>query len=77
MIISRTLAVAMVNFDYSGLNNDEIELIKDFPDFTVTNWNEESNDINGRCSITGLYDHCVEIEKTQSIHDHFEAFLDT
>jgi len=64
MLISRGLAVSMENADYSGLNDQEIELIKNFPDFTVTNWNEESNDINGRCSITGLYDHCVDIELT-------------
>lgn len=62
MLISRNLAVSMEYCDYSGLNENEIELIKDFPDFTVTNWNEESNDINGKCSITNLFDHCVEIE---------------
>jgi hypothetical protein len=64
MKISRNLAVSMENCDYSGLNENEIELIKNFPDFTVTDWNGDSNDINGRCAITGLYDHCVEIELT-------------
>lgn len=62
MKISRNLAVSMVNSDMSGLNDNEIELIRDFPDFYVTDWAEESSDINGKCSITGLYDHCVEIE---------------
>lgn len=61
-MISRALAVAMVNADTSGLNDNEVEKIKDFPDFTVTNWHEESSDINGRCSITGKYTHCVEVE---------------
>lgn len=62
MKISRSLAVSMVNCDYSGLNDDEIKLINDFPDFTVIDWSEESSDINGRCDLTGLFDHCVEIE---------------
>lgn len=62
MRISRSLAVAMVNYDYSGLNDDEIKLINDFPDFTVIDWSEDSNDINGRCGLTGLFDNCVEIE---------------
>jgi hypothetical protein len=56
------LAVAMEYFDYSGLSEDEIELVKNFPDFTVIDWCDESTDINGKCSITHLYDHCVEIE---------------
>ena len=46
----------------SGLSDDEIKLINNFPDFTVIDWSEESSDINGRCSLTGLFDHCVEIE---------------
>lgn len=62
MKISRNLAVSMEYCDYSGLNKEEIELIKNFPDFTVVDWFEESNDINGRCAITHLWDHCVEIE---------------
>jgi hypothetical protein len=66
-LISRSLAVAMENADTSSLNNNEIELIKNFPDFVVTNWNEESNDINGRCSISGLFDHCVEIELINAV----------
>lgn len=63
MIISRSLAVAMVNNDFSGIEDQElIERLISFHDFNVTNWNEESSDINGRCSITGKFDHCVEIE---------------
>lgn len=62
MKISRHLAVSMVNWDYSGLNNEEIDLIKDFSDFTVIDWNDESSDINGVCSITKKWNHCVEIE---------------
>jgi len=60
--ISRALAVAMINCDYSGLNEEEIDSIKNFKDFKVIDWNEESNDINGRCNISGKFDHCVEIE---------------
>ena len=67
MKISRSLAVSMVNCDYSGLNDDEIKLINNFPDFTVIDWSEESSDINGRCEITGLFDHCVEIEVRDEI----------
>ena len=59
MNISRNLAVAMVNCDYSGLNDNEIELIKDFPDFNVIDW-ENTNFV--RCAIHRLYDNCVEIE---------------
>ena len=61
-MISSFLACAMYNADTSGLNDNEIELIKDFPDFTITDYKSDSNDINARCSITGLWDHCVEIE---------------
>ncbi len=57
----------MVNCDYSGLNDDEIKLINNFPDFTVIDWSEESSDINGRCGLTGLFDHCVEIEVRNEI----------
>ncbi len=67
MKISRNLAVSMVNCDYSGLNDDEIKLINNFPDFTVIDWSEESSDINGRCGLTGLFDHCVEIEVRNEI----------
>lgn len=67
MLISRNLAVAMINCDYTGLTQEEILQIDDFtndvPDFFVTNWNEESNDINGICAISRKWDHCVEIEK--------------
>jgi len=62
MKISRNLVLSMEYRDYSGLDEEEIELIKDFPNFTVTNWHEGSSDINGKCSITHLWDHCVEIE---------------
>lgn len=61
-LISSNLATAMINADTSGLNSDEIKLVESFPDFYVTDYKEESNDINGRCSLTGLYDHCVEVE---------------
>lgn len=62
MNISRNLAAAIDHCDYSGLENNEIELIKDFPDFYVIDWKEESKDINSKCAITRLWDHCVEIE---------------
>jgi len=51
----------------SGLSDDEIKLINNFPDFTVIDWSEESSDINGRCDLTGLFDHCVEIEVRNEI----------
>ena len=63
MKIDRNLALAMVNADMSGLNDSEIDLIKDFPDFNVTNWHDDSTDINGKCSLTGLWSHCVEVER--------------
>lgn len=62
MRISRGLAVSMINCDISGLDDDEIELIRDFPDFNVTDWCTDNKGINAVCSITGLWDHCVEIE---------------
>lgn len=61
MKISRLLATCMVNNDYSGLNREEVELVKDFPDFTVLDWYDDSNDINGICRITGEYDRVIEI----------------
>ena len=62
-LMGRWLAVALVNCDPSGLNEDDFKIYKsiDF-DFTVTNWNEESTDINGRCDFSKKFDHCVEIE---------------
>ena len=63
MRLSRNLAVALYNCDFSGLNDDDMKVIEtiDF-DFDVIDWAEDSTDINGRCDFTGLYDHCVEIE---------------
>jgi hypothetical protein len=61
--IDRNLVVAMINCDFSGLTDKEIELVKNFNhDFTVTNWADDSSDINGRCDLTGLYSHCVTID---------------
>lgn len=48
----------MINCDYTGLNDDEIELIKDFPDFTIIDETENFQ----RCALHGLYDNCIEIE---------------
>lgn len=61
MRISRNLAVCMVNADMSGLNDEEVKLCEAFPDFSVDDWHEESSDINGICSITKKWDHCVDI----------------
>lgn len=62
MKISKTLAIAILNDDFSGLNDEMIEHAKkvDF-DFEITDYSDESNDINGVCEITGLYDCCVEV----------------
>ena len=62
MMISSFLAVAMTNCDYSGLTEEGVKAIENFPDFTVTNWHEETSDITGQCAITHLWDHCVEIK---------------
>jgi len=63
MKMSRTIATALVNCDPSGLSDDDLKIYKgiDFY-FVVTDWEEESTDINGKCDFTGLWDHCVEIE---------------
>lgn len=61
MKISKHLAIAMENADTSGLSEADLDAIKDFPDFTVIDY-PESNDINGRCALTGLWDTVVEIE---------------
>lgn len=62
--LSRNLAVALIYCDPSGLNEDDFKVYNsiDF-NFNVTNWNDESTDINHRCNFTGFWDHCVEIEK--------------
>ena len=63
MRISRHLAVAMENCDLSGLNDEDTAIVNriDF-DFVVIDWAEDSQDINGVCALTGLHNHCVEIE---------------
>ena len=66
MKISKQYAVCMVNADFSGLLLEDVTALNDFMnehgDFTVTDWSEDSNGINGKCFISGLYDCCVEIE---------------
>lgn len=61
--LSRTLAVCLINCDFSGLNDDDMKIIEsiDF-NFDVIDWAEDSSDINHRCDFTGLWDHCVIIE---------------
>lgn len=61
--MGRWLAVALVNCDPSGLNEDALKIYNEVDfDFVVTDWAEESSDINGKCDFSGLYDHCVTIE---------------
>jgi len=70
--ISRTLAVASENADLSGLSGSDIESLEKFEAhlietyghalWVITDWAEESTDINARCEIHGLMDHCVTIE---------------
>ena len=64
MKMSRDLAVALEYCDPSGLSDEILGVYNriDF-DFVVTDWAEDSSDINGRCDFTGYYDHCVTIEK--------------
>lgn len=57
MYISQHLACAMVNCDYSALDGNEIELIKDFHIVDL-----DSGISFTRCHITGLYNDCVEVE---------------
>lgn len=61
--MSRTLALALVNCDPSGLSDDDLELYNsvDF-DFDVIDWVEDSSDINGVCDFSKKYDNCVTIE---------------
>ena len=63
MKLSRHIAVALEYCDTTGLNGPEIDIYNsiDF-NYTVTDWAEESSDINGICDFTGLWDHCVTIE---------------
>lgn len=64
--LSRNIAVALEYCDPSGLSDSDFEVYSsiDFW-FTVTDWAEESTDINGICDFTGLWDHCVTIEYTE------------
>lgn len=70
--IGRNFAVADENADLSGMEDSDIKLLEDFTQrlidryghahYTVTDWAEESSDINDRCDISKLMDHCVTIE---------------
>ena len=66
MRILREFAVAILNNDFSGFSCEEIEQVDNFleryPFFTVPDWGDESNDLNGKCSISGQWGHTVEIE---------------
>ena len=64
MKLSRYLAVCLVNCDFSGCTDDDMKVIDkiDF-DFNVTDWAEESSDINYRCDFSYKWDHCVTIEE--------------
>jgi len=61
--MNRNLAVALYNCDPSGLEGQDLKDYEsvDF-DFVVTDWAEDSTDINDKCDISGLWDHCVTIE---------------
>lgn len=61
--MSRNLAVALTNCDPSGLNEETLKIYNEIDFlFLVTDWAEESTDINYKCDFTGLWDHCVTIE---------------
>jgi hypothetical protein len=62
--LDRTLAVCLVYCDFTGLTDDDMEVINsiDF-DFNVINWCEESTDINYKCDFTRKWSYCVIIEK--------------
>jgi hypothetical protein len=64
MRMSKHLAQALYYCDPSGLDNKTHDIYNriDF-DFVVTDWSEDSSDINGRCHFTGLYDNCVRIQE--------------
>lgn len=63
MKISSYLAMVLIGSDLEDLSKEELDAVNkiDF-DFTITDYAEESNDINGICEITGLWSHCVTIE---------------
>lgn len=61
--MARWLAIALINCDSSGLEETDLELYNSISfHFTVTDWAEDSQDINGRCDFTKLHDHVVTIE---------------
>lgn len=64
MKLSRHIAVALINCDPSGLSPADLDVYYsiDFL-FTVTDWAEETTDINSQCDFTGFWDHCVTIER--------------
>lgn len=62
MKLSRNLAIAMTYCDYSGLSDEEVKLITNFPSFLVVDWHEGGNGINAKCCLTRLWNTCVEIE---------------
>lgn len=64
MKMSRSLAVALINCDPSGLDDETLEVYNNINfHFVVIDWVEESSDINGVCEFTKLHDHCVQIEE--------------
>ena len=66
--LSRGLAVSIINCDPSGLNDEEFKLYESMNFlFIVTDWAEDSTDINDKCDFTGLWDHCVTIETNSPI----------
>lgn len=70
--MSRNLAVALEYCDPSGLEPDDLKIYESINFlFTVTDWAEDSTDINGRCDFTGLYDHCVTIGLTEKQYQDF------
>jgi len=62
MKISKTLAIALVNDDFSGLSDETKALAEKVNfGFVINDYADESNDINGVCEITGQYDCCVDV----------------
>ena len=65
MQISKTLAILITNGEPLRISRDSQTALDTLGFIVVTDWNTDSNDINGTCSISGHADCCVTIEVNQ------------
>jgi len=65
--ISEHLISALINGDYSGLDNDEEKLLSDFvsqySDYKNATWDVESEEGHFiDCDVTGLFSNCFDVK---------------